>query len=70
MNRGKVSPTLNLFANERTGLTYSGGSFYVGASGIRVVCFDDDAHIHAFPDAAVLPAVSCTKCGKDIPGLS
>ncbi|NWF81565.1 MAG: hypothetical protein HXY37_16205 [Chloroflexi bacterium] len=55
------------YAGTVTGAEYRGGTFHVPASGVKVVCYQDTHKIHAFPDAAIIPATTCLRCGKPIP---
>ncbi|SRR6266545_1586737 len=55
------------YAGSQTGAEYRGGTFHVPASGVKVVCYQDEFKIHAYPDAAIVPATTCLRCGIPIP---
>lgn len=55
------------YAGTQTGLEYRNGMFHAPASGVRVVCQDDEFKIHGYPDARIIPAISCDGCGRPIP---
>ena len=64
-DRGRYNMTW--YAGSQTGAEYHGSTFHVPASGVKVVCYQDEFKIHAFPDAAIIPATTCLRCGKPIP---
>jgi len=64
-DRGRYNMTW--YAGTQTGAEYRGGTFHMPARGVRVVCYHDEFKIHAYPDAAIIPASSCLLCGKAIP---
>jgi hypothetical protein len=59
--------SMTWYAGSQTGAEYRNGTFYLPASGVRVVCFENQFKIHAYPDASIIPASACSKCGAPIP---
>jgi hypothetical protein len=55
------------YAGSAVGAEYRNGTFHVPASGVKVVCYRDEYKIHAFPDAAIVRATTCLRCGAPIP---
>lgn len=55
------------YAGRQTGAEFRNGTFYLPASGVKVVLYDNQYKIHAFPDAQILPATTCARCRTPIP---
>ena len=64
-DRGRYNMTW--YAGSVVGAEYKGGIFHVPASGVKVVCYYDEFKIHAYPDATIIPATTCLRCGAPIP---
>ncbi len=56
------------YGGNQTGFEYSGGNFIAPVSGIKIVCVEDDGHIHAFPISGISGLVyKCETCRKLLP---
>jgi hypothetical protein len=55
------------YAGSALGAEFRGGTFHMLANGVRVVCYHNEFKIHGFPDAKIIPATTCLRCGKPIP---
>jgi hypothetical protein len=64
-DRGRKN--LLFFAGKETGLTYQSGGFMISCSGVIVVCCEDAARIHAFPNSMSAESHTCVICGRRVP---
>lgn len=60
---------LVFFAGRETGLTYANNAFAMSSSGVKVICSEDEAKIHAYPYAIGLGVQRCATCGRPVPDL-
>ena len=56
------------YGGYQTGFEYIDGNYVAPVSGIKIVCPEDDQHIHAYPVAGISGLIyNCTLCGKPLP---